>query len=457
MREMFLAYKIKGPSDYSELWKHAHFSFDANILLDTYELTNQSRTVLFEQLRRLDKRAFLTHQAALEFYRNRRRVISSARKNVEAIAAALQEIPAAFSEKARAAFAKLLNEESSEITKFLSDDPIETTLDEIFGKRVSKPLQNLEQLYPDFDARFQQQVPPGFADIAKKEDFRKYGDVVLWFELIEYARENRVPIVLVTAETKNDWWQKQNQAIVGPRQELAQEMWDKAGVMFHLYSMSDFLKYAQLELKGAADEQASSAVDEVQRLEDRNESRAEITSERAIALAQEQESAASRSWDAHYRAIQMLDEAERRWPTTTMQERLFRQLEHAREGSRSIRNIQEHVWPESARRTYEELERQSLRSASAIEALEQVERAQRQYKSLHSEAGSGIAALYGSRPTSLRDFYTSDSNVGRFTNRSNKGGSTSETQDLLEQSSGENGDAKKKAKKKNPAKNDKNE
>jgi hypothetical protein len=271
VREGFLAYKIKTKADFSHLWQHAHFSFDANILLGAYELTSQSRAVLFEQLHRLGSRSFLTHQAGLEFYRNRPRIIASARKNLEIVATALEEIPAAFSEAARNALAKLMKEESEQISKFLSEDPIEAEFDSIFAERYCKSLPHQEDLYREIDMRFERKIPPGFADAASKEDFRRYGDALIWFELIEYAKDKNVPIVLVTSETKHDWWHKENQKTLGPRPELAQEMWEKAGVMFHLYSLSEFLKYSQQELKGATVEHATEAIGEAQRLEDRRE------------------------------------------------------------------------------------------------------------------------------------------------------------------------------------------
>jgi hypothetical protein len=51
------------------------------------------------------------------------------------------------------------------------------------------------------------QIPPGYRDKnPKKEGFKKYGDGVLWFQVIDYAKSQKKTIILITDDQKDDWW-----------------------------------------------------------------------------------------------------------------------------------------------------------------------------------------------------------------------------------------------------------
>src|SRR5258706_533380 len=78
-----------------------------------------------------------------------------------------------------------------------------------------------------------------------KRGFKKYGDGVLWFQVIEYAKSQKKPIILVTDDQKDDWWRIEKGKTLGPRPELITEISTKAKVAFYMYNASQFLKYAK--------------------------------------------------------------------------------------------------------------------------------------------------------------------------------------------------------------------
>lgn len=47
---------------------------------------------------------------------------------------------------------------------------------------------------------------------------------LLWLQVIEYAKKEHKPIILVTGENKEDWWQKEKGKIVSARPELINEI-----------------------------------------------------------------------------------------------------------------------------------------------------------------------------------------------------------------------------------------
>jgi hypothetical protein len=72
-----------------------------------------------------------------------------------------------------------------------------------------------------------------------------YGDLVIWFQIIDFAKEMKRPIILVTSERKEDWWHKVNGQIAYPRSELIGEMREKADVPFYMYRRVEFLEEAR--------------------------------------------------------------------------------------------------------------------------------------------------------------------------------------------------------------------
>jgi hypothetical protein len=111
--------------------------------------------------------------------------------------------------------------------------------------------------------RYEKEQPPGYADKKNKED--PYGDVILWFQLLDYAKEQEIPIIFVTDDRKDDWWTQHQGKIISPRPELIQEMNNVAGVQFYMYSYEKFLDYAKKYLEFDVPSEVSEEVREVEK------------------------------------------------------------------------------------------------------------------------------------------------------------------------------------------------
>src|SRR5215469_4097831 len=77
------------------------------------------------------------------------------------------------------------------------------------------------------------------------QGFKKYGDGVVWYQVIDFAKSTKKPIILITDDQKDDWWRIEKGETLGPRPELAAEIGSKAKVSFYMYNASQFLKYAK--------------------------------------------------------------------------------------------------------------------------------------------------------------------------------------------------------------------
>ena len=66
------------------------------------------------------------------------------------------------------------------------------------------------QICEEGEKRYKDQIPPGFRDAKKKDGIRKYSDLILWKETINFAHASQKNVVFVTDDVKPDWWNVQN-------------------------------------------------------------------------------------------------------------------------------------------------------------------------------------------------------------------------------------------------------
>lgn len=55
--------------------------------------------------------------------------------------------------------------------------------------------------------RYKKEIPPGFKDARNKDGVRKYGDLIIWKELLKFALTQSKNIILITDDVKADWWE----------------------------------------------------------------------------------------------------------------------------------------------------------------------------------------------------------------------------------------------------------
>ncbi|MFC0274997.1 PIN-like domain-containing protein [Metabacillus herbersteinensis] len=82
------------------------------------------------------------------------------------------------------------------VQELLDNNQIMTdfTRDEIYG------------ICEDGENRYKKNIPPGHKDGKKKDGIRKYSDLILWKEVIRFAKEEQKNIIFVTDDVKTDWW-----------------------------------------------------------------------------------------------------------------------------------------------------------------------------------------------------------------------------------------------------------
>jgi hypothetical protein len=120
----------------------------------------------------------------------------------------------------------------------------------LFDTKVGEPFpeEDLKNLKKEADERYQRLQAPGFKDKDKKDE-RKYGDFILWKQILNFAKKESRPVIFVTGEKKEDWWKKRGHEIVSPREDLRREFLEFTQQPFWMYRTQRFYELAEKKLK----------------------------------------------------------------------------------------------------------------------------------------------------------------------------------------------------------------
>jgi PIN domain-containing protein len=156
------------------------------------------------------------------------------------------------------------------------DDPIKDSITSLFSGRVGPKYSpdRLKEIYKEGRIRYKNKIPPGFRDEKNKPlDSQKYGDLVLWHQIIDMAKENEKPVILITDDLKGDWWQKRNGKTIGPHPDLINEFHENSKFTFYMYSTDPFMKHAKNYYNIELDQDA---IDEVKEIREHDENELKV-------------------------------------------------------------------------------------------------------------------------------------------------------------------------------------
>jgi hypothetical protein len=284
------------------IWDNCIFVFDTNVLLNLYRFPEKSQADVLNILDKISSRAWLPHQVALEYQRNRPVVIAGQLNNFSKVKKAINDSinslegkfsefeikrnrnvidTESFIEKLRAC-AREFEEELENLKQKRQDvndyDPVREKLDSIFINNigVSMSEDDLRAIQKEGEARFAALVPPGYADSDKKESYMygkvkieaKFGDLIIWKQIIKHAKENGIKdVIFITDDDKDDWWWIVNSSgskTLGIRPELRQEILSEGGVNnFYMYNSARFVGRATDYLKISVAADSISQIEEV--------------------------------------------------------------------------------------------------------------------------------------------------------------------------------------------------
>jgi len=304
MRDLFTGYYPPTTSELERLWADSLVIVDTNVLLNLYRYSEASREEFIGVLDALRERLWLPHQVALEFHKGRVGVIntqwSAFDQVIESLRSAdvtLQNDVGKFRKIESLDLENLIlrrTEMTDELVKNLEsvkstqtkipnnpdDDSVAIWVTSTFENKVGPafPAERTKKVFEDGARRYASNTPPGFADSKKPSDSEKFGDLVLWLQIIEHANQESKDVIFVTDDKKGDWWRIEHGQTLGPRPELISEFRDATSKRVQLYKPEQFLREAQPRFKAKVStatfnevEDVSASLGRERYLEDRRE------------------------------------------------------------------------------------------------------------------------------------------------------------------------------------------
>lgn len=108
-------------------------------------------------------------------------------------------------------------------------------------------IDELIQIAEDGAHRYKQSIPPGYMDEKEKQKhgLQKYGDLIIWKELIREAKKQSKNVIFVSEDVKEDWQNIIDGVDNGVRQELEEEFTKETGCVFYKYTLEQFISTLQ--------------------------------------------------------------------------------------------------------------------------------------------------------------------------------------------------------------------
>ncbi|WP_292976566.1 PIN-like domain-containing protein [Mycobacterium sp.] len=306
-----------GTDDMRSALQAGIIAVDTNVLLNLYRYNEQTVADLLGVLAAAKERLFVPHQVIREFWRNRQFVLCGTGGATKDVHAALQKNSAstqnairqwaksvALSEYERnemeghieTFFAQLRDRIGEEPTRVRPDTPtgqdrmlneLERVLQGAVGEELSS--EEWDNAVAEGQRRAESSVPPGYMDVDKLDlDLEEgaSGDYLVWYQLIKEGRRAKQDLILVTADVKEDWWNRAERGVkVGPRVELITEYLHETGCRFYLLEPSDLLKHSSALGVGTSEE----SLQDVERVHSQTHAQVSWTLEAITAVLSELE------------------------------------------------------------------------------------------------------------------------------------------------------------------------
>ncbi len=269
MKNKFAWYFPPSDKEIIDIWEKGILTVDANVLLDLYRYHESTRNSLINSLKNFNGKLWLSNQAAEEFIRNRTKVIISSEETFEQARVAVDNlskefaksvgllknnriIPAEVADSLLEAVTPEIDKAKdkvitakSEYPKYLENDPILEDLCKLFGGSIGDGFDanELDAIIKEAEKRKNNQIPPGYLD-KEKDGNRPYGDYFIWRQILSHSKAKNIPIIFVTSERKEDWWERISGKTIGPRPELIKEANEICKNRILIYQTERFLEFS---------------------------------------------------------------------------------------------------------------------------------------------------------------------------------------------------------------------
>jgi hypothetical protein len=267
MKESFVGWYAKSPEQLKALWDEAIIVPDTNIILHLIRHSAKVRGELMSVFEQKRDALWIPYQVGLEFQRRRLDVEQQAADAYDRLTDELKAMVNLGKTKInqyRAHPIIDIEPELAALDSYLADferrmenakrihptEQVRASFNEVTelfaGKIGPKPSpEQLAAIRKEGEERYAKKIPPGFEDAKKNPDAGdKFGDLIIWKEIISKGKADKRPVIFVTDDGKSDWWHIHRGRKMGPHPELVEEFMSQTGQQFHIYELLQFLRYA---------------------------------------------------------------------------------------------------------------------------------------------------------------------------------------------------------------------
>lgn len=289
MKRLSFNYFQLSKDEEKAIWKDCIFVFDTSTLLDFYFISNESLDDIFTNtFEKVKDRLWIPQHVEFEYLKNRintlqkpvtmkykpleKDIIIGIEKDLEHIKNKIENFQnnlknrnhhpfisddgniiitsllkkhAEFKENFTQFKLKISEEFSKrieEINQFATNDKVLAQFEKYLQVGREYTFDELMDIAVEGEKRFIAKIPPGFMDVTNKEGIQKYGDLIIWSQIIEIAKIKQRPVIFILNDNKPDWCYKDDRGgIDRPRHELIKEMKDKSNMRFWMYNLNQFL------------------------------------------------------------------------------------------------------------------------------------------------------------------------------------------------------------------------
>lgn len=306
MKNVFSEYYPISKEVINDVWDKGIFCYDANVLLNLYRYSNETRNKIFENIEYFIGKTIMPYQACYEYHKNRRGVEDSLLssydeiiKIIEQAANALEsgdlakyrkhcalDIDRDIIKPIKSATTKIVNkikDTKSNHSSFLNVSEIHEKISQLFDGKISDKFSEdeLKRIYTEGKSRYDKKIPPGFADYDNKKNKGEnslYGDLIIWKHLIEISKSKNSDIIFVTDDRKKDWWDIHHGQTKGALPELYREFKELTSHNILIYSVEDYMKYAPEHSEIAVPKKVINEIEELRKVDERRKNYIDLVS-----------------------------------------------------------------------------------------------------------------------------------------------------------------------------------
>lgn len=268
MKSLYTGYFRPSEDEFKKMWEESIFVFDTNVLLHFYRYSEDTQKELLSILENLKDRLWIPKKVIDEFIIQRLDVLNKQVNKYDPMVSSMDDILSKLENKRehpfinQETFEKLMDlliiakeellENKEKLLSRAGKDEILEKLAELIEEKIGSGFssEELEKIYIDGETRAKDKIPPGFEDVKEKKkdplnsNYRIYGDLVIWKEILTKSKNDKVGIIFVSDDKKEDWWLKLQGRTISPLPNLFQEFISETnGQSFYMYTVDKFVEY----------------------------------------------------------------------------------------------------------------------------------------------------------------------------------------------------------------------